>query len=275
VAIPCKEQRGLFVGNRNYYTGTGVSTSMSFHDLFPATTWVWRKLRSRPARRLYISGIAVIVIPALALRIQAAMFEARVLTMVHALSNLRVGASSRADALTQIPTLRTNQPDQYGGSRCGTDECLSAGIATSDFTDSVLRKAADHDFLFSLLSWWGFRGGYLDVHADFTSGKVSSLGYQVMVTTAHLDYSGAVVVGVSSVQHMAATQRGSGTEVSRTYSVEPARKSPLQSVGIRLTPQAPIEIVNPAFNPKLGCLWSLTGCRTWHEILPSIERRGT
>lgn len=251
---------------------------MSFYDLFPATAWLWRKLQSRPARHLYVLGLAVIVIPAVALRIRAAVFEFRVLTMVHGLSNLRVGASSKADALTQIPTLRTNQPDQYGGSRCGTDECFSTGIATSDFMDSVLRKAGAgrHDLIFSLLSWWGFRSGYLDVHADFTSGKVSSLGYQLMVTTSHLDldYFGVVVVGVSSVQHVAAMQR-SGIEVGRTYSIEPARKSPLQSVGIRLTPQAPIEIVKPAFNPKLGCLWSMTGCRTWHEILPSIEQRGT
>jgi hypothetical protein len=37
-------------GNHNHYSGNRVS--MSFHDLFPATTWLWRKHRSRPARRL-------------------------------------------------------------------------------------------------------------------------------------------------------------------------------------------------------------------------------
>jgi hypothetical protein len=243
---------------------------MSFHELFPATSWLWRKLGSRLARCVYILGLAIIIIPAVALRIQAAVFEARVLSMVHALSNLRIGASSKADARAQIATLRTKQPDLFGGSRCGTDECLSTGIATSDFADSVLRKAGD---LNSLLNWWGFRGGYLDVHADFTSGKVSSLGNRLTVTTPHLD--APVVVGVSSVQPMAATERGFVTEVRGTYSVDVARKSPSQSVGIRLTPQAPIEIVKPAFSPKLGCLSSITGCQTWHEILPSIERSGT
>lgn len=157
---------------------------MSFHELFPATSWLWRKLGSRLARCVYILGLAIIIIPAVALRIQAAVFEARVLSMVHALSNLRIGASSKADARAQIATLRTKQPDLFGGSRCGTDECLSTGIATSDFADSVLRKAGD---LNSLLNWWGFRGGYLDVHADFTSGKVSSLGNRLTVTTPHLD----------------------------------------------------------------------------------------
>jgi hypothetical protein len=128
---------------------------------------------------------------------------------------------------------------------------------------SVLRKAGD---LFSLLSWWGSRGGYLDVHADFTSGKVSSLGYRLIVTTSHPD--DPFVIGVSSVQHMAATQRGFVTEIRGTYSVNVARKSPSQSVGIRLTPQAPIEIVKLAFAPQLGCLWSITGRQTWHEISP-------
>jgi hypothetical protein len=243
---------------------------MSFHESFPATSWFWRKLCSRLARCAYILCLAVIIIPAVALRIQAAVFEAHVLTMVHALSKLRIGVSSKADALAQIPTLRTTQPDPFAGSRCGTDECLSTGIATSDFTGSVLRKAGG---LFSLLSWWGFRGGYLDVHADFTEGRVSSLGYRLFVTTPHPD--DPVVVGVSSVQHMAVAQRGFVTEVRGTYSVDFARKSPSQSVGIRITPQAPIEIVKPAFAPKLGCLWSITGCQTWHEIFPSIERSGT
>jgi hypothetical protein len=250
---------------------------MSFRELFPATAWLWTKLASRLARRVYIWGLAIVIITAVAVRIQSALFETRVLTVVHALSTLRLGVSSKADTLAQIPALRMSQPDQYGGSRCGVDECLSMGIGTSGFTDSVLQKIGrtQNRSLISILSWWGVRGGYLDVHADFTSGKVSSLGYRLMVTTPHLDYPGVVVVGVSSIQHIAAVQRGFVTEGSPTYSIDVARTSPSQSVGIRLTPQAPIEIVKPAFDPKLGCLWSTTGCRTWHQILPSIERLGT
>jgi len=251
---------------------------MSFRELFPATSWLWRKLRSRPARRAYIWALATLIVPAIALRIQAFVFEARVLSMTHALSNLRVGVSSKADALAQIRTLRTSQPDQYGGSRCGTEECLSTGITTSGFMDSVLRTIGrtQNRSLFRILSWWGIRGGYLDVHADFTSGKVSSLRYLLMVTTSRLEQpEEVVVVAVSSVQHIAATQRGFVAEDSRAYSIDTARKSPTQSVGIRLTAQAPIEIVRPAFDPRLACLWSITGCQTWHEILPSLERLGT
>lgn len=48
---------------------------MSVGRTFPATTWLWRHLSSRRACRLYLWGLAIIVIPGIALRVEAALFE--------------------------------------------------------------------------------------------------------------------------------------------------------------------------------------------------------
>ena len=248
---------------------------MSFRELFPATTWLCERLSSRRARRVYVWGFAIVVIPAIALHVYAALFETRVLAIVHAISQIRVGVSSRDEALARIPALRTIKPDPYR-SQCGADECFSAEVSTPELTDSLLRKiGGEHKgALFSILSWWGLRSGYVDVHVELTSGKVSSSGYRLVLVTPNDDYPGLVIVGVSSVQHIQQSRHGSVAAGSPAYSVEPARKAPSQSIGIRLTPQAPIEIVKPAFDPNLRCLWSLSGCRTWHQILPTIEHMG-
>jgi hypothetical protein len=48
---------------------------MSFRRVFPATTWFLRQPASRPVRRVYISVLAALLIPAVALRIEQDRLE--------------------------------------------------------------------------------------------------------------------------------------------------------------------------------------------------------
>jgi hypothetical protein len=66
---------------------------MSFHDLFPATTWLWRKLRSRPARRVVsvIGACVMAVVLVMNCRAHRAMVEAR--QYVSDASRLHIGVS--------------------------------------------------------------------------------------------------------------------------------------------------------------------------------------
>jgi len=230
--------------------------------------WLWKRLASRIAYRIYVSGIVIVIIFSVILHIQAALFGAETLKMMHALSTVHIGVTSKVETLKELPALRATQPDSFGGSRCGADECFSTSLATAGFMDSALRSIAPrHRRIFAILNWLGVRGRYLDLHVEFKSDTVSSFGYQLMVTSARADYPYVVVVGVSSLPHI--------TENIVTYSINAARQAPFQSVGIVLTPQAPIEITRPAFNPDMRCLSSLGGCRSWHDVLPSFERLAT
>lgn len=241
---------------------------MGFEVRSSASAWPWNKLASRVACRVYVCGSVIVIIFSITLHIQAALFGAKTLKMVHALSKLRVGLTSKAETLKELSALKATQPDPFGGSRCGADECFSTRLATTGFMDSALRNIVPrHRIIFAILNWLGVRGRYFDLHVEFKSGVVSSFGYQLMVTSARADYPYVVVVGVSAVQRIA--------ENSETYSVKRARQTPLQSVGIVFTPRAPIQITTPAFNPNMSCLSSLGGCRTWPDVLPSFEQLGT
>jgi hypothetical protein len=62
---------------------------MRFRELFPATASLLRLLASGPARVVYILTASIVIIPAFTLRMDSALFERRVLAVVHALSDFK------------------------------------------------------------------------------------------------------------------------------------------------------------------------------------------
>lgn len=246
---------------------------MSFGRTFPVATWFWRRLWSRRALRLYLWGLAIIVISGIALRVEGALFEMRALSLVSALSSLQVGTSSKAEALSRIPSLRADGTGPYGAPRCDADECVSAGIPNSSLSDAVFLRVArmGNRTLYSVLSWWGFRFWVLSVYVNFSSGKVSYLSYHLVVSSPHLGDAGVVVVEVQSKEHISESNPSLSAAADPGYRVSTSRKQPAQSVGIVLTPATRREFVSHAFDLKLRCLWSLAGCRTWNQLLPAAE----
>ncbi|HYA25382.1 MAG TPA: hypothetical protein VEF05_14550 [Terriglobales bacterium] len=244
---------------------------MSFSQMFPATTWLWRRLSSRWACRVYLGSLAIIIIPAVGLRLESAIYEARVLKVVSALSTMRVGMTSRDEVQARIPALkRVMETDE--GSPCPADECLSTEIPGSKLSDSVLLRIAGtgNRNLYSILSWWGFRVWAFDGYVHLASDKVSAFGYGMIIGTPDLDGPNAVVIRVSSKQHVERRNRSAGTSESFDYSVDTSRRRPTQSVGVRFTPNARTDLIRDAFDLRLRCLW-LQGCRTWTQILPAVE----
>jgi hypothetical protein len=235
-------------------------------------------LLSRPRGALLIAllVLAMIIIPTIFLRIQSALFERRALFVVHALSALTVGTSSKAEALSRIPTLRADGMGPYGATRCDADECLTGGIPNSRLSDAVFVRAGRKEkrTLYSILSWWGFRFWSLDVYVKFNSGKVSYLSYHLMVSRPHLDDPNVVVVEVTSPERPNGRNSGlSGAEGSPSR-LSTSRRWPAQSVGIDFSPGAPKELVAHAFDLNLNCIWSFAGCRTWNQLLPAAEELG-
>jgi len=246
---------------------------MPFRGLLPAGAWCLRQLASRAARRIYVCVLATVVILALALRIEAALFERRAIATVRALSTLRVGVSSRADAMARMKTLE-NVTGPYGAPLCGADECVSFGIPNSRLSNAVFLPVVrnENPALYSFLTWLGFRFWSLSVYVNFTAGRVSYLSYHLMLSGSHFDGGAdAVVVEVSSKENIICKSRTSIAAKDATYCVTPSRAWPNKSVGIAFTPNAPEELVNRAFDLKLHCLWSVAGCKTWSELLPQVR----
>jgi hypothetical protein len=240
------------------------------------TSWDVYHLSSRHAYRFYLGCLAILLTSGVALRMEAAFHGRRIISVVTALSTLRIGETSKAETLSRIPTLRPSEPDPHGGSRCDADECFSMG-AGNGLPGRLLWKSGNN----TLLRWWGLRYENLNVHANFTSGKVSYFSYLLYVSAPGVPQPmpppprdgelGLVVVGLSSRSIINSRVPNSTVAEHPPYRLTPARSTPSQSIGIALTPNAPAEVVRAAFDLKLGCLWSFGGCRRWNELLPAVQ----
>jgi hypothetical protein len=234
------------------------------------------KLGSHGAKRVYLWCCAVVCTVAIGLRVEAAIYANRIVSVVTALSTLRLGETSMAETLQRIPTLQLSNTGPYGAPRCNADECFSSGVENG--LPSRLLWGTGNETVSDLLRWCGFRAEFLDFYVNFTSGKVSYFGYHLMISAPGVPASmpppppdgklGAVVITLSSLRMITARHPSSTAETHPPYLVSPSSS---QSVGIALTPDAPEEVVRAGFDLRLHCLWSSGGCRRWNQLLPSVE----
>jgi hypothetical protein len=240
------------------------------------------RLASHRAKRICLWFFAVILTAAIALRVEAAICARRIVSVVTALSTLRLGATSKADTLRSIPALRPSKSGPYGAPVCDADECFSGFIANGMPGRILLRIwRTGSDSLSPVLRWWGFRFESLDVYVNFKSGKVSGFSYLLWVSAPGIPKgvpppprdgeAGMVTIGVSSHKAITGGESKGTVETHPPYRIIPARGAPSQGIGIAVTPDTPDEIVRRAFDLRLNCIWSFGGCRRWNEILPSIE----
>lgn len=240
---------------------------MTFGRVFPATAWFLRQLASRPVRRVFISVLAALLIPAVALRIEAAVFQSRVLKLMSELATLRIGATSKSEALSLIPGLKTSKDYQ-----CGGDECFVVWIPNSRLSNWInFPTLADKDkTLYSALYWWGFRSWGFEASVDFTSGKVSRFGYRLWLSAPSSGHP--LVIGVWSRETFADRQLSWDVDESPNYVVDHYFKTPDLSAGVYFNRDTPPELLRHAFDLHLHCLWSLAGCKTANEVLPHAEQ---
>lgn len=240
------------------------------------------RLASRRAKRIYFWFFAVVLTSAIALRVEAAIYAGRIVSVVTALSTLRLGETSKADTLRRIPILRPSKSGPYGAPVCDADECFSGFIANGmpgQILLPIWRTGSDS--LSPALRWWGFRFESLDVYVNFKSGKVSGFSYLLSVSAPGIPKgvpppprdgeAGMVTIGVSSQSAITGGETNETVEPRPPYRIMTARAAPSQSIGIAVTPDTPDEIMRRAFDFRLNCIWSFGGCRRWDEILPSVE----
>src|SRR5580658_8882625 len=144
-----------------------------------ARAFVSRRFRSA-SRIVFLWCFAVVVTSAIALRVEAAIYGSRIVSVVTALSTLRLGETSKAETLRRIPTLQPSDTGPYGAPRCDADECFW-GLVGNGLPARIL-LGTRNSTLASLLRWCGFRFEGLDVGVQFTSGKVSYFAFRLMVS---------------------------------------------------------------------------------------------
>lgn len=237
---------------------------------------VWNRLVSHRANRVCLWCLVFVVISAIALRVEAAIYARQIVSVVNALSTLRVGETSKVETLARIPSVRPSGTGPYGAPVCNADECFSSGI-TNGLPGRLMWRTSSN-LLSNVLRWWGFRAESLGVYVNFTSGKVSYFSYHLMVSAPGVLPSlpppppdgkfGAVVIGLSSQRAISIRGPNPTSTLHPPYYLSSSQVVQSQHIGIGLTPDSPKEIVRASFDLRLNCVWSFGGCRRWRELLP-------
>jgi hypothetical protein len=239
-----------------------VSTEkMALANHFPATTWVWRRLTSRPARLTILLVGSALLLTTFALRIRAAIFEYRVTSIVEGLAKLKLDESNKSELLKLVPTLRPCLP---GDPPRPGDSCYA--VELSEIPHFRLMESRAH--LFEIAYWLGARYWDLSASVMLRQDKVHKLGYHLRLTNGSLSYPGILSIAATSVRGYRAEHLDPTLDESPDYRVTRYFKWPAQTIQVMFTPTAPRNLAHHAFDIRLNCIWYLRGCRTADEVLP-------
>jgi hypothetical protein len=209
------------------------------------------------------------VIPAIAFRVQAYLFQRRVNRLMSGLSGLRIGETSKAETLARVPGL-SGEPEPVGQLPGTTDQYLSIALRPTWVATHLLLRSArgDHQEIYAVLHLWGIRHWEGEVDVIVSDGKVSGLGYRMILSTPKLEYPNALSIAASSRRRF---PRPSDENLGPAYEVSHYFKRPLLDTYVYFNSQTAPELLSHAFRPQLQCLWSIPGCRTANEVLPEAE----
>ncbi len=239
--------------------------------MFPVTAWLWRRLTSRWAVRIYLCCVAIIIVLAMELRVEALLFERHVVEIASGLSTLRIGTTSKSEALSRIPRLAVVSSKNKDYDRTG-DEYVSVEIPNSKFSLWTLEHVNDSATLISLVHWLGVRYWTFSGYVNFSSGTVSGFGYRLMLSTPRAyPVPGVLLVAASSRKGRDRGPLDWEVDESPDYEVSHYFKWPALRTYVYFTRNAPVELLQHAFNLHLRCLWSLKGCETANQVLPEAE----
>lgn len=232
---------------------------------FPATTWVWRSLTSRPAKRVWLAlGIALVLLTS-GLRIYAAIFEHRVTAVLSGMAQLRLDRTTKSEMLARVPVLRPGLPD---GAICHPDECYSVELRNWPGDSGLPRLTL---LLGPLGRWLGVRYWRFTAVVGLREGRVRDISYHLLVDNFTHQYPGFLLIRLSSTRGYRYGYLSAFEDESPEYRVTHYFKWPDLDTEVVFTPAAPPWLVQHAFDVRLNCIWSLRGCRTVTQVLPSVE----
>ena len=261
---------GLHQGNRRINSGVNMSC-MNVQRHFPATTWVWKKLTSRMGRRIFlILGSALLLLLAV-LRIEAAIFEFKVISTIRAMERLRPDETTRAEMQKLIPGMRpAAEPGMFP--QCRLSDCYL--LRTEKVPYSWATHLLDIPFVLHSAYVLGARFGTFHALVRIKSERVYELGYGLTIEDTFRNYGAvgdprAVFLSAEIVRGFSGGASANDDESPnfRWYSwrEDPAPDWVLQ---FSLTPDASAKVHRDVFAIQMGCIWSWSVCRSTRQLVP-------
>lgn len=248
---------------------------MTFNSCFPTAVWVGRKLNTRLSRRLFCAALAITLLSAIALHIEAAVFAYHTRSLLLTLKNVDAGQTTRSELLRLVPTLRAMGPRD--SSNCGPAgeawHIEHSSLPTSKIGQWFYGAIYENSALYKVTYWLGYRPRRLYVDADIEHGVVTRWAFKLGIAASENHYPGQVVVGVSSpISVNRYSESSIADEQNPNFSARRYFKWPEWNLEVSYSRLAPKDIKDIAVDLHLDCLWSVRGCNNAAELLPRADQ---
>jgi hypothetical protein len=268
---------------------------MKFHHSFPMTSWIWRALAGRIARRIYLVLVLALLATSAAVRIHTFVLARRMEAVIVGLSRLQLDKSTEEDVKQTVPYLVRWQWEgplkrsrETGDIDVGIEQGYSVAISNesswmefarliSPFASCCVnttytKDGYEHNWILALTNLLGYRYVYFGASVVLLNGRVSSISYGVQDRLGFPRQVG-MILAVKSVHSIWAAYRR-GFEVSSTDDESPQFRvrHGTSNLSVAYTFDAPPDLVAHAFKVDLSCFWSIRRCLTPANIAPSLAQ---
>jgi hypothetical protein len=241
---------------------------MSFKDYCPVTIWLGKRLSSGTPRLIILCMLILFLGLNLLFRTSAAISAHHILEITKSLSQLTVGKTIDWEVLELVSSAHSRL---LSDPSCAAEECKLLELSNWDrpVLWLLVRNAPFHRVAYFL----GYRAYQFEAFFRFQKNTLTGSGYRLIVDDGSFGYPGGVVINVSAVaesgvygHHYVSTERDESPE----YQVGASRKFEGHSLNVSYGPSASNELVQHAFDVKLGCLVTLRRCQEVRQILPDV-----
>ncbi len=224
----------------------------------------------RQVRRFVIALLITILSATLLLRLDAAIFQYRVLAILRQMEKVKLGQTSREELANSWTGMRSAPCAPVPNS----SECLTKTLSnlSSYWLFFRLQKLYgvywDNKTIFAAGHLLGIRICNFYAVFEIRDQKVQGLNYGLFLDNGSNQYPGAIVVHVGSTESYINSPLSNAEDESPEYLVTRYHQWPELNLSISFTPLAPVTLTRHAFELSLNCLWRIDGCRTSKQIFP-------
>lgn len=224
-----------------------------------------RGVPGRLVRGLILLALIAFILGGVGLHLWAARFESQATEVVEGLSQLRIGGTSKQNALERVPGLERSPRAEVD-----RHEAYEVVLSNPVLFANVLHEAARRGgpaahraaYLYGVRHWW------LAARVEFRDGVVDDIAYGVRVSSSEAKDPWHVFVNVGSLHDFEGVPITAVSAVSPDYRVTNFSRWPEQEITVAFTKNAAHELTQHAFDLRLNCIRDIGGCSTAAQMLP-------
>jgi len=255
---------------------------MRLRETFPWSFALWQLIVYRPVGIFLISATILMLVTMACFRIESLLFQRRVNSVLSRLAQVRLDHSPEQELRELVPELHPlkSKPRRQDDLTPQTEEPLEYVLADGNVENGLLPKllwklGTHVNSVLRLLYLCGQRFHTFHASVAFREGKAVRIKYDLWLDNGenHNLYAG-VGIDVTALCRAGWTRRDElfapTYDDLMPYAGHVASNAPENSLHVAITPEAPAELSQAAFDVHITCLRDFSGCRNTKQILPGV-----